>query len=478
MANILIIDDDHEFSRSFQRVIEHMGHQCAVAPDISHAFEQFRDSGCDVVFLDVNLPDGNGLAHVRQFQAMRKQPEVVILTGDGNSDGAALAITNGAWDYIGKPVSVSNIKLLLQRTLTYRASKEANSQPRPLKRCAIIGESAAITACLDLMGTAAASKSNVIITGETGTGKELFARGIHENSAMSGKLVVIDCTNLPQNLAESILFGHTKGSFTSAHETRDGLFKQGNNGTIFLDEVAELSQDLQKSLLRVLQERKFRPIGADKEISSNFRVIAATNRDLREMVETGAFRGDLFYRLNGHLLHVPPLRERQADVALLAVHYVEKICREYEQPAKKLSPDFLDALRAYDWPGNVREFINAMYVAVDRSTDEGTLYSQHLAVDVRIGAAKNSFRRSPDKVQPQVLAPNPIPAEQGISLELDENLPLLREIREDVIVRLEQKYLLQLVKICGNDVAAACARSGLSRARLYELLKKHSMRLK
>jgi two-component system NtrC family response regulator len=478
MANILIIDDDHDFSRSFQRIIEHMGHQCAVAPNISHAFEQCRTSGCDVVFLDVNLPDGNGLAHVRQFQAIKNQPEVVILTGDGNSDGAALAIANGAWDYIGKPISVSNIKLLLQRTLIYRTSKESNPRPRSLKRCAIVGESAAITACLDLMGTAAASKSNVIITGETGTGKELFARGIHENSATSGKLVVIDCTNLPQNLAESILFGHTKGSFTSAHENRDGLFKQGNNGTIFLDEVAELSLELQKSLLRVLQERKFRPIGAEKEISSNFRVIAATNRDLREMVAAGAFRGDLFYRLNGHLLHVPPLRERQQDIALLAAHYVKNICREYDRPAKKLSPDFLDALHAYEWPGNVREFINAMYVAVDNSMDEDTLYSQHLSVDIRIGAAKNSFRRNPDTIQPQILSPAIIPAGHGISLEFDENLPALREIREDVVTRLEHKYLTQLVKLCGNDVSAACTRSGLSRARLYELLKKHSIRLK
>lgn len=478
MANVLIIDDDLDFSRSFQRVIERMGHHCAVTPSISKAVEHLHESGCDVIFLDVNLPDGNGLTHVRQFQAMKKQPEVVILTGAGNSDGAALAIANGAWDYIAKPVSVSNIKLLLHRTLTYRASKETSNRPRFLKRRSIIGESPVMMACLDVMATAAASKSNVIITGETGTGKELFARGIHENSTTNGKLVVIDCTNLPQNLAESILFGHTKGSFTSAHETRDGLFKQANNGTVFLDEIAELNPDLQKSLLRVLQERKFRPIGADNELSSNFRVIAATNRDLRTMVDRGEFRGDLFYRLNGHHLQVPPLRERKDDIPLLATHYAEKICREYEQPLKHLSSDFLDALRAHDWPGNVREFISAVYVAVDKAMAEDTLYSQHLATDIRIGAAKNAFRNHPDTPQPLAQEPGHQPTDAIIRLGLDDELPPLRDVREDVVAQLEQRYLRQLVKTCGTDVSAACARSGLSRARLYDLLKKHSIRLK
>jgi two-component system NtrC family response regulator len=469
VAAILIIDDDRDFSRSFQRIIERMGHACSVAGNIREAFDRLDNASCDLIFLDVNLPDGNGLAHIRQFQSIPSLPEVVILTGDGDSDGAALAIANGAWDYVGKPISVSNIALILQRAVAYRASKNAGSKAQ-VKRSAIIGESPGLMSCLETMGKAAGSKANVIVTGETGTGKELFARGIHENSGTAGKLVVIDCANLSSTLAESILFGHTKGSFTSAHESRDGLFKLADNGTVFLDEIAELGLDMQKTLLRVLQERKFRPIGSEKEISSNFRVIAATNRDLRQMVESGLFRNDLFYRLNGHHLQIPPLRERKADIPLLAEYYMAKTCRENQVARKQLTTEFLDALAAYQWPGNVREFVNTMAVAVDNAADEPSLYSHHLPIDIRIAIARNAFRPRPEREQPALGAAFPF--------DFDQELPKFRDTREAVVGRLEKSYLQQLAQRCGNDVAAACRLSGLSRARLYELLKKHSVRLK
>jgi len=478
MANILIIDDDQDFSRSFQRIIERMGHPCQVALGIMDAFAKLKNMHCDLIFLDVNLPDGNGLAHIRQFQAFPSQPEVVILTGDGDSDGAALAIANGAWDYVGKPISLNNITLILQRTIAFRASKEQSREPRKLKRSAIIGESPAIMSCIEIMGRAAGSKANVIITGETGTGKELFARGIHENSENPGKLVVIDCTNLSTHLAESTLFGHTKGSFTSAHEARDGLFKLANNGTVFLDEIGELSLELQKSLLRVLQERRFRPIGSEKEVSSNFRVIAATNRDLRHMVEQGLFRNDLYYRLNGHQIEIPPLRARKEDILLLAEYYVEKICRENAIASKTLTPEFLNALHAYQWPGNVREFVNTMAVAIDNSPDEPFLFSHHLPVDVRISIAKNAFRRDPDKEQPALLEPGLLHGAIPLPFSPGEELPALREVREIVVGQLENAYMRELLKLCDNDVPSACRCSGLSRARLYELLKKHCIRLK
>jgi two-component system NtrC family response regulator len=478
MVKILIIDDDQDFSRSFQRIIERLGHPCSVAASIGDAFDVLAVMDCDLIFLDVNLPDGNGLAHIKQFQSVPSLPEVIILTGDGDSDGAALAIANGAWDYVGKPISLNNITLMLQRSEAFRASKELGRRRRDVKRSAIVGESTGIMACLEIMGKAAGSRSNVIITGETGTGKELFARGIHENSATTGKLVVIDCTNLSPHLAESTLFGHTKGSFTSAHESRDGLFKMADNGTVFLDEIAELSLELQKSLLRVLQERRFRPIGAEKEVSSNFRVIAATNRDLRQMVEDGAFRGDLFYRLNGHQIHIPPLRERKEDIPLLAEYYVARTCREGSQKSKTLMKDFIDTLTACDWPGNVREFVNAVAVAVDNSMDEPCLYSHHLPVEVRIEAAKNHFRSRPDREQPTVLEPGQ--ARNAISLPFAPGgeLPEFRDARESVVGQLENIYMRQLVDICDNEVPEACRRSGLSRARLYELLKKHGIRLK
>lgn len=478
MANILIIDDDQDFSRSFQRIIEKLGHSCAVARTLRESSDRLQKLDCDLVFLDVNLPDGNGLAHIKQFQASPSMPEVVILTGDGDSDGAALAIANGAWDYIGKPISLNNIKLMLQRTIAFRSSKEQNRRQRRVKRSAIIGESPKIMACLETMGTAAASKANVIITGETGTGKELFACGIHENSGTPGQLVVIDCANLSQHLAESILFGHTKGSFTSAHESRDGLFKLADNGTVFLDEIAELDMDLQKTLLRVLQERKFRPIGSSKEISSNFRVIAATNKDLRSMVEEGLFRSDLYYRLNGHHIHISPLRERQEDIALLAEYYVQKLCQEYAIAPKLLTTEFLDALRNYHWPGNVREFVNAMAVAVDNAIDENCLYSHHLSVEIRISIVKQAFLQKPERQQPCVLEPVRLPSCISLPQYMIQDLPPLRQVRETIVNQLEDAYIRQLLELCGRDVVAACQRSGLSRARYYELLKKHSFNLK
>jgi len=478
VAHILIIDDDQDLSRSFQKIIERQGHSCATARTIQNAFAQLESMDCDLIFLDVNLPDGNGLAHIKQFQSFPARPEVVILTGDGDSDGAALAIANGAWDYLGKPISLNNIKLIIQRTVAFRATR-AGENPKPaVKRSAIIGESPKIMSCLETMGKAAGSKANVIITGETGTGKELFACGIHENSSTAGRMVVIDCTNLSTHLAESTLFGHIKGSFTSAHESRDGLFKLADNGTVFLDEIAELSLDLQKSLLRVLQERRFRPVGSEKEVSSNFRVIAATNRDLRRMVDDGAFRSDLFYRLNGHHIHIPPLRERKEDIPLLADYYVQKSCRESKIAPKNMTADFLDALLAFHWPGNVREFVSTIGVAADNAQGEPNLYSHHLPLDIRIGIARNAFRQNPDKEQPVLLEPGR--ASNGIPLPFfpGGDLPPFREVREAVVGQLEKTYMRQLSELCASDVAAACERSGLSRARLYELLKKHSVRLK
>lgn len=477
MADILIIDDDQDFSRSFQRIIERMGHPCSVANTIREAFAALDGMDCDLIFLDVNLPDGNGLAHIKQFQAFPSLPEVVILTGDGDSDGAALAIANGAWDYLGKPISVSDITLIMQRAVAFRSSREASGR-RKVKRSAIIGESPKIMACLETMGKAARSKANVVITGETGTGKELFARGIHENSETPGKLVVIDCTTLSTHLAESTLFGHTKGSFTSAHESRDGLFKLADKGTVFLDEISELGLDLQKSLLRVLQEHKFRPIGSKEEVGSSFRVIAATNRDLRTMVEAGTFRSDLFYRLNGHHIQIPPLRDRKEDIPLLAGYYVEKTCRENQAPCKRLTPEFLGALAAFHWPGNVREFVNAIAVAVDNAMDEPNLFSHHLPIDVRIGIARSSFRTRPEKEQPVLIEPGQIKGAVQLPVSPTGELPQFRDAREAVVGHFEKAYMRRLADVCASDVATACELSGLSRARLYELLKKHAVRLK
>lgn len=479
MAQILIIDDDPDSSHTLRCIIERMGHQCFLARDIIGALTRLSELHCDLIFLDTNLPDGDGFSHIEQFLSSPTQPEVVILIEEGDADGAALAIANGAWDYVSKPISLHNVQLLLQRTLTYRASKKQNTPRRAFKHCSIIGESPAIRTCLNAMNTVAASRSNVIVYGETGTGKELFARCIHKNGGNGGVLVVFDCASLPKHLAESTLFGHTKGSFTSAHKSRDGLFKLANRGTVFLDEIGELDLDLQKSLLRVLQEYKFRPVGSDNEVYSKFRVIAATNKDLRSMVEQGRFRSDLYYRLNGHTLHIPPLRKRVEDIQLLAEHYMENICREYGVPFKKIADDFLDVLKTYSWPGNVREFINAMVVAMDNAREGDALLSQHLPLDIRVSVVRETFRSRQDSLHPGLPGPAGMSAfTMTAPYARDKDLPSLREVRALVTGQMEKLYMHQLVQVCANDVRSACKRSGLSRTRFYELLKKHAITLK
>ena len=247
MANIIIIDDDYDFNISLQRVLQRLGHKCTFFLNLQDGLRDVRENDCDLVFLDVNLPDGNGLGEVKNFRSAPSSPEVVILTGLGDPEGAGQAIKNGAWNYVEKPVPLNTLRLLLKRVLEYRERKGLFFKQVNIKRKGIIGESKQMLACLEEIAKAATSKGNVVITGETGTGKELIARAIHENSERkNARLVVIDCTNLPKTLRESLLFGHVKGAFTGATESREGLFKLGDKGTIFLDEVGEMSLDLQK----------------------------------------------------------------------------------------------------------------------------------------------------------------------------------------------------------------------------------------
>ncbi|MFW6323878.1 MAG: sigma-54-dependent transcriptional regulator [Desulfovibrionales bacterium] len=484
MSNILIVDDDRDFCLSLQRVLQHQGHYCCYCLNIGQGLQEARSGIFDLVFLDVTLPDGNGLSHLKSFQATPGVPEIIIITGHGDPDGAGSAIKNGAWDYIEKPVSLNNIKLILTRALKYREKKAGHS--RSFDRSSIIGESGKISVCIEILAKASISRNNVLISGETGTGKELFARAIHENSTRKGKMIVIDCTNLPKTLAESLLFGHIKGSFTGAYDHQEGLFKQADGGTVFLDEVGEMNLSLQKSLLRVLQEKCFRPIGAKKEIHSDFRVIAATNRDLKKMAEKGQFRSDLYFRLNGLKIEIPPLRERLEDISLLTNHYVGKVCDEYRIPRKGVSRDFMDSLCSYTWPGNVRELTNVLYTAVDNAYDEPILYPHHLSLDIRIHLAKNSLQEREQYKRPRNLDPAwpvyqpPTSLEAGLGngnsfLENFESFPSIKQVRELTINRMETEYLHELSKLCKGKVKQACRISGLSRARLYELMKKHSV---
>ena len=467
MAKILIIDDDEMMCTTLETLVTRKKHQASSAMTLTAGIALAETENFDVVFLDVKMPDGNGLDALPTIEASPSNPEVIIMTGFGDPNGAELAIKCGAWDYIEKGFSIKEITLSLERALQYRKEKQEAEQKRKpvqLKRKNIIGNSPALNHCLDLVAQAAESDANIFITGETGTGKELFARAIYENSLRSQKeFVIVDCTSLPETLVESLLFGHERGSFTGADRAQNGLVRQAHNGTLFLDEIGELPMTLQKSFLRVLQEHRFRPVGANKEVESNFRLIAATNRDLDAMVETGEFRSDLLFRLRTFIIELPPLRERRDDIAELARYHIDKFCHQYDVATKGFSPEFLETLIRYPWPGNVREFVNTLERSLATARFDQTLYPKHLPSHIRIQVRRAEMEGT-DLPGRQRSTPSPV-----------KTLPKLQEFRDSIYAQAEKEYLQELMEITDENIQEACQLSGLSQSRLYALLKKNSI---
>lgn len=465
MANVLIIDDDKLVCDSIANVIKGMGHNPTCVFTLKDGLEKAIAEDFEVVFLDVRMPDGSGLDVLHDIQKTSSSPEVIIITGYGDPDGAELAIQNGAWDYIEKPLSVREIKLPLTRALQYHTEKKRASSSVSLKRKGIVGESAQISSCLDIIAQAATSDANVLIMGETGTGKELFAWAVHQNSARANdNFVVVDCAALPETLVESVLFGHRKGAFTGADRTQEGLIKQADRGTLFLDEVGELPLPVQKSFLRVLQERSFRPVGGKQEVISDFRLVAATNRDLEKMVREGKFREDLLHRLRTLVIKLPSLREIPEDLEELVTYYIRKLCSKYKMNIKGISPGFWDVLRSYDWPGNTRELIQALESAIIAAQNESTLFPKSLPHHIRIKLARASVGNRKDRrISPL--------KEAGSS----NDFPTLQDLRDAAVADVEKQYFCDLMMITGRDIKQACKISGLSRSRLYTLLKKHNI---
>jgi two-component system NtrC family response regulator len=467
MANVLIIDDDPGICRLFSSVIGRLGHDVSWSQTLRGGYEQAMAGSYDVVFLDVLMPDGNGLDLLSGIRDASSRPEVIVMTSRGNPDGAELAIRNGAWHYIDKPSSLEQITLPLVQALQYREEKKASRRFVELKREGIIGESPKMRACIDLLAKAGGSDANALIMGETGTGKELFARAIHENSSRSkNSFVVVDCTILPETLVESMLLGHERGSFTGADRTQIGLISQADGGTLFLDEVGELPWSVQKVFLRVLEERRFRPLGGKQEVESDFRLVCATNRDLEDMVRNGDFRSDLLFRLRGITLDLPPLRERTEDIQPLARHHMTKICERYGLAQKNFSPDFFDVLDSYDWPGNVRELCHTLERTISLAVQEPTLFPNHLPNHIRIHVTRSSVGDKSTRSRGFHAAD----AQAG-----PPPLPTIRDVREAALAEAEEKYLRSLLACTGGSMSDARRISGLSRARLYALLRKYGL---
>jgi len=462
MAKILIIDDDKELCTILSVQIGSLGHDIRVLHTLRDGYEVALREAFDIVYLDVRLPDGNGLDILTAIRARENAPEVIIMTGTGDSDGAEMAINNGAWDYIQKPYSLKQMTLPLIRALDYRAARSLSRGATVLNLEGIIGSSRQIKDSIEAMAQAAACDANVLITGETGTGKEVFALAIHRNSKRAqGEFVVVDCGAMTETLVESTLFGHEKGAFTGAEKKRTGLLKAADSGTLFLDEIGELPLAIQRSLLRALQERRFRPVGGDREIESHFRLIAATNRDLDDMVAKGCFREDLLHRLRSVTLHLPLLREREGDLRELATYFVERICNRNGLEPKGISPDFLEVLKAYAWPGNVRELKHVLERTIFRSREVPVLYPEHLPIEIRAKIARRTFGRQEADI--------PRPATAG-----EASFPSLQAYEKQC----REKYLADLVIQARGDYLEACRLSGISKSKLYQLLKLHGQRLK
>ena len=476
MANILVIDDDARIRSLIFEYAKDIHHPVAGAETLAEGLELAEYKDFDLLILDVRLPDGNGLDALPKFRQLESDPEVIIITGVGDTEGATLAINSGAWDYIQKPFSKQEILLQITRALQFR-DKKTSARPVSLKREKIIGNSRQLSACLDQVAQSAATDANVLLTGETGTGKELFAQTIYENSSRAEEpFIVVDCAALPENLIESVLFGHRKGAFTGADKDHTGLVAQADRGTLFLDEIGELPLPIQKSFLRLLQERKFRPVGSTREITSNFRLISGTNKNLDELVENNTFRKDLLFRLRTFHLELPPLRERTGDIKELFLHYISQLCEIHRLQVKGYTPEFLDYLNSYDWPGNVREFIHTLEKAVLSDPGNPTLYPFHLPPQLRIHYAqtaaalktgtavsdKDEVRQSKNDKQPD------------FSSYLSANPPM-KDFREKVTNESEKQYLIHILSLARQDTKAAREMSGLSESRFYTLLRKHGI---
>jgi len=559
MASVLIIHESGDICHSLSPVIGRNGHACTAFSSCAAALEALKTTAHDIAIIDIDVTENPEQA-ISALARTKCRPHILVITNGGNPEVLEQAIRAGAWDVICTPFTGEELEQAINRCLFHRRAKRETGSGSSIQREAILGVSHCLDQCLDNIATAAHTNASVLILGETGTGKELFANAIHENSSRSERnFIVVDCTNIPKTLAESLLFGHERGSFTGAADSRDGLFKQADGGTIFLDEIGDLDFEVQKSLLRVLQERRFRPLSSKKEIASDFRLVAATNRNLEAMVKQGAFRKDLYHRLRTRVIHLPPLRERKEDILPIANFHVRNICAELECVEKEISFELHHALTLYDWPGNVRELINILHATVHNGIAEYRLYPQHLPLDIRTKVllkrsnkpvtggylvtsktapccahasgepacpllATPGIRDAHDQSTPieavygihgttlqnspsapsQALqtAPASTPAPEGlvgsptqhrpgngfahiegpyVKLPMDpdsrpeqELLPL-RTVRELAMQEVESTYLKRLITQCQGNFQRALTMSGLSRARLYDLLHKHSM---
>lgn len=444
---LLVVDDDNGHRLMLEALLTRWGYAVSMAVNGVEAVGMVREKPFDAVLMDIRMPDMDGISALQAIKAYNPAVPVVIMTAYSAVDSAVEALKSGAYDYLTKPLDFDVLKLTLARTLEHNQLREENRQLRERNQASqcIVGNSPAIRQMQEMIATVAPSEATVLITGKSGTGKELVARSIHDQSSRkNGPWVAVNCAALTESLLESELFGHEKGAFTGADKQREGRFLQADGGTLFLDEIGEISLLMQVKLLRALQQKEIQRVGSDVILPVDVRIVAATNRELPEEIKAGRFREDLYYRLNVVNIHVPSLAERPGDIPLLAQHFVRKFAGQNRKEVKGFTPAAMNMLLKYHWPGNVRELENAVERAVV------LLFGKYI-----------SERELPQAV---------VLAYAGEAPAGGENRPLAATLED-----LEKNFILQTLRETGDNKSKAAKRLGISRKTLHTRLKSYGM---
>jgi DNA-binding NtrC family response regulator len=461
---ILIVDDEEAARYGMARALKN--YSVAEAGSVDEARKAIAAARPDLLLLDINLPGTSGLDYLRELAGHADAPPVVMITAHGSERTAVEAIKAGAYNYLAKPFEVDELRLVVKNALEAAGLRRENEKLKAELKAArglgdLLGASDEMRRVYDLINKVAVTDVTVLITGESGTGKELVARAIHEQSAgrRSGSFIAMNCAALPSELIESELFGHERGAFTGAAAQRKGKFELAHGGTIFLDEVGDMSLNTQAKLLRVLEERKIERLGSAHSIPVDVRVVSATNRDLAAAVGAEKFRADLYYRLRVVQIDLPPLRERRADIPLLAEHFLQTYAWKYGLRCVNISPEAMKRLVAYEWPGNVRELRNA----IERSAvlAEGTtLRPDDLPAEINVKKTSST----PAEIY-QRATPTP-----GDAVAESLQIPYLTDFRE-ARREFERAYIERVLTDTGGNVTRAAERVGMHRQSLQQKLK-------
>ncbi len=454
MSRILVVDDEPADRLLITQSLEKQGYQVTAAETVSEGLRLAKTAQVDVAVIDVLLPDGDGLELYRQLRVIDSTMPVVFVTASGSSNTAIEAMQLGALDYLVKPLNVAEVRKVIERAMEVRrmANSPITMDPASLESTegdVIIGRSPAMQEVYKAIGLVASQNVTVLIRGESGTGKELVARALYQFSKrVDGPFLAVNCAAIPEPLLESELFGHEKGAFTGADKRRIGKFEQCKGGTLFLDEIGDMPSLLQSKLLRVLQEQQFQRVGGNETIITDVRVLAATNRDLEKMVGEGQFREDLYYRLNGYTIYLPPLRERGQDLDLLVDHFLRQANHELGKNVRGIAPDARDVLRRYNWPGNIRELQNVIRQAVLQTT--GSVLLADFLPDNILRAAGESDR------------PQDHAGYDALHRLIHDRLRSeTTHLYDDVVGRVEDRLVSEVLKETNGDTHAALQRLGV-----------------